>query len=52
VPSSYACVTSTNTQFFQEGNESLNTAYQTEQIAITLYNTIYITQTANNLKPF
>ena len=34
------------------GKWSLNTEYQIEHIAIKLYNTIYITQTVNSLKPF
>jgi len=33
MPSSNAAVTATNTQSCQQGNESLNTAYQTEHIA-------------------
>jgi hypothetical protein len=50
--SSNAGATSTNTQSWQQGNESLNTGSQTEHIAIKLYNKIYVTQIVNSLKRF
>jgi hypothetical protein len=37
---------------FPTGKLSLNTAYQTEHIAIKLQNTRYITQIVNSLKTF
>jgi hypothetical protein len=51
-PSSYAGVTSTNKQSCQQGNESLNIVYETEHIAVKLYNTIHVAQTIKSLKPF
>jgi hypothetical protein len=50
MPYSNAGATSTNTQSSKQGIENLNTAYQTEHIAITLYNKIHITQIFNVLK--